>query len=123
MRASFERRRNVMVEGLNSIPGVRCRVPEGAFYVFADCKGLRGIEYNGRPIATDLELAMWLLERAHVASVPGDSFSAPGYIRFSYATSEERIAGGIASIRAAVESARSGKNATEANVLPVVGAG
>jgi aspartate aminotransferase len=123
MRASFERRRNVMVEGLNSIPGVRCRVPEGAFYAFADCKGLRGIEYNGRPIATDLELAMWLLERAHVASVPGDSFSAPGYIRFSYATSEERIAAGIASIRAAVESARSGKNATESNVLPVVGAG
>ena len=110
MRASFERRRNVMVEGLNSIPGVRCRVPEGAFYAFADCRGLKGIEYNGRKIVTDLELAMWLLERAHVASVPGDSFSAPGYIRFSYASSEERIAAGIASMRAAVLEARSGKS-------------
>jgi aspartate aminotransferase len=106
MRSSFERRRNVMVEGLNSIPGVRCRTPEGAFYAFADCRGLRGIDYNGRPISTDLELAMWLLESAHVASVPGESFSAPGYIRFSYATSEERIAAGIESIRAAVARAK-----------------
>jgi aspartate aminotransferase len=109
MRGSFERRRNAMVEGLNSIPGVHCRTPEGAFYAFADCRGLRGIEYKGRPISTDLELAMWLLESAHVASVPGESFSAPGYIRFSYATSEERIAAGIASIRAAVDAARSGR--------------
>jgi aspartate aminotransferase len=106
MRTIFEKRRNVMIEGLNAIPGIRCRVPEGAFYAFADCRGLRGIEHNGRPIATDLELATFLLEKAHVASVPGDSFGAPGYIRFSYATSEERIAAGIASIRAAVESAR-----------------
>jgi aspartate aminotransferase len=105
MRSSFERRRNTMVDGLNSIPGVRCRRPEGAFYAFADCRGLYGIEHGGRPISTDLELATWLLERAHVASVPGDSFAAPGYLRLSYATNEERIAAGIASIRAAVESA------------------
>jgi aspartate aminotransferase len=106
MRRVFERRRNVMIEGLNSIPGVRCRMPEGAFYAFADCRGLRGIDSGGRPIATDMDLALWLLERAHVASVPGEPFGAPGYIRFSYATSEERILAGIASIRAAVESAR-----------------
>lgn len=106
MRSSFERRRNTMVDGLNSIPGVLCRRPEGAFYAFADCRGLYGIEHGGRPISTDLELATWLLERAHVASVPGDSFAAPGYLRLSYATNEERIAAGIASIRAAVESAR-----------------
>jgi len=106
MRAIFQRRRNVMVEGLNAIPGIRCRMPEGAFYAFADCRGLRGIEHDGRPIATDMEVAMWLLERAHVGCVPGDSFSAPGYIRFSYATSEERIVAGLASIRAAVENAR-----------------
>jgi aspartate aminotransferase len=109
MRSSFERRRNTMVDGLNSIPGVRCRRPEGAFYAFADCRGLYGIEHGGRPISTDLELATWLLERAHVASVPGDSFAAPGYLRLSYATNEERIAAGIASIRAAVESAHAEK--------------
>jgi aspartate aminotransferase len=106
MRAIFERRRNVMVEGLNAIPGVRCRLPEGAFYAFADCRGLRGMDHAGRPVATDMELAMWLLECAHVASVPGDSFGAPGYMRFSYATGEERIVAGIASMRAAVEGAR-----------------
>jgi aspartate aminotransferase len=122
MRAIFERRRNVMLEGLNSIPGIRCRVPEGAFYAFADCRGLRGIDYNGRPITTDLELAIWLLERAHVACVPGEPFSAPGYIRFSYATSEERIAAGIASIRAAVDAART-KGAGGELSAPTVDAG
>jgi aspartate aminotransferase len=123
MRDIFQRRRNVMVEGLNSIPGIRCRMPEGAFYAFADCRGLRGIEHNGRPIATDLELAMWLLERAHVASVPGDSFSAPGYIRFSYATSEERIIAGIASMRAAVETATRGRSVANPDGRPSVDAG
>jgi aspartate aminotransferase len=104
MRAIFERRRNVMVEGLNSIPGIRCRMPEGAFYAFADCRGLRGMDHAGKSVTTDMELALWLLERAHVASVPGDSFGGPGYMRFSYATGEERIAAGIASMRAAVGS-------------------
>jgi aspartate aminotransferase len=118
MRASFERRRNAMVDGLNSIPGIRCRKPEGAFYAFADCRGLYGIEHGGRPISTDLELATWLLERAHVASVPGDSFAAPGYLRLSYATNEPRIAAGIASIRAAVESARGRGAAAEATRAP-----
>jgi aspartate aminotransferase len=113
MRSSFERRRNAMVDGLNSIPGIKCRKPEGAFYAFADCRGLYGIEHGGKAISTDLELATWLLEQAHVASVPGDSFAAPGYLRLSYATNEERIAAGIASIRAAVEGAR-GKGATPA---------
>jgi aspartate aminotransferase len=104
MRAIFERRRNVMVEGLSSIPGIRCRTPEGAFYAFADCRGLRGMDHAGKSVTTDMELALWLLDRAHVASVPGDSFGAPGYMRFSYATGEERIAAGIASMRAAVSS-------------------
>jgi aspartate aminotransferase len=118
MRGSFERRRNAMVDGLNSIPGVRCRKPEGAFYAFADCRGLYGIDHGGRPISTDLELATWMLEKAHVASVPGDSFAAPGYLRLSYATNEARIAAGIASIRAAVESARGKGAATEATQAP-----
>ncbi len=103
MRETFGRRRDVMVSGLNTIPGIRCRTPEGAFYAFADCRGLYGIDYNGSPILTDGALAKWMLERAHVAAVPGDAFSAPGYVRFSYATSEDRIKAGLASLRAAVE--------------------
>jgi aspartate aminotransferase len=106
MRRTFERRRDAMVAGLNAIPGIRCRVPEGAFYAFADCRGLFGIEHGGQTVTDDRQLLRFMLERAHVAAVPGSAFAAPGYFRFSYATSEERIAAGLASLRAAVESAK-----------------
>jgi aspartate aminotransferase len=106
MRDIFQKRRGVMVEGLRSIPGVSCRMPEGAFYAFADCRALYGVPYKGKPIATDEDVAFFLLDEAHVAAVPGGAFGAPGYVRFSYATSEERIAGGIAAIKKAVEAAR-----------------
>ena len=103
MREIFQKRRDVMVAGLRAIPGVACRMPEGAFYAFADCRGLYGIQWNGRALASDEDVAMWLLDRAHVAAVPGGAFGAPGYVRFSYATSEERIRGGLAAFRAAVD--------------------
>jgi aspartate aminotransferase len=106
MRAVFEKRRTVMVEGLRSIPGVKCHMPEGAFYAFADCRSLYGIEWKGKPLASDEDVAFFLLEEAHVAAVPGGAFGAPGYVRFSYATSEDRIRGGIASIKRVVESAK-----------------
>ncbi|HEY4013372.1 MAG TPA: pyridoxal phosphate-dependent aminotransferase [Polyangiaceae bacterium] len=102
IRANFQKRRDAMVAGLSSIPGVRCRVPEGAFYAFADCRGLYGLEWNGKPLATDEDIAFWLLDKAHVAAVPGGPFGAPGYVRFSYAASEERIGNGIAAIKRAV---------------------
>jgi aspartate aminotransferase len=99
MRAVFQARRDVMIEGLTSIPGIRCAPPEGAFYAFVDCRSLYGVPYQGRPVATDEELALWLLEEAHVATVPGGPFGAPGYIRFSYSSNEDRIRAGIASIK------------------------
>jgi len=67
MRSAFEKRRTVMVEGLRSIPGVKCRMPEGAFYAFADCRSLYGIEYNGKPIASDEDVSFFLLDKANVA--------------------------------------------------------
>jgi aspartate aminotransferase len=107
MRAAFEKRRGVMVEGLRSLPGVKCRMPEGAFYAFADCRSLytatSGLSYKGKPITTDEDVAFFLLDEAHVAAVPGGAFGAPGYVRFSYATSEDRIRDGIASIKRAIE--------------------
>jgi aspartate aminotransferase len=106
MRGVFEKRRDAMVAALNDVPGVRCRKPEGAFYAFADCRGLYGVEFGGKPIASDDQLAFFFLEKAHVAAVPGGAFGAPGYLRFSYATSEERIRAGVASIRAAVAAAK-----------------
>jgi aspartate aminotransferase len=101
MRGKFERRRNAMVAGLNTVPGIRCRTPEGAFYAFADCRGMYGLEHGGKTIQSDDDVAFFLLDRAHVAAVPGEAFGAPGYMRFSYATSEERIAAGIESMRRA----------------------
>ena len=106
MRAIFEQRRNAMVAGLASLPGVKCRKPEGAFYAFADVRGLYGLQHGDLVIETDNDVAMFLLDKAHVASVAGGPFGAPGYVRFSYATSEERIAAGVASMRRAIETAK-----------------
>jgi aspartate aminotransferase len=108
MRAAFQKRRDVMIAELLTIPGVKCHVPEGAFYAFPDCRSLYGLPYKGKPIANDEDIAFFLLDEAHVAGVPGGAFGAPGYLRFSYATSEDRIRAGIASIRAAVERAKKG---------------
>ncbi len=109
MRKTFEARRNRMVQALNAVPGVHCRTPEGAFYAFADFRGLYGLATphaaSGK-IENDLEVAKFLIEEAGVAAVPGSAFGAPGYLRFSYATSEAVIDEGIAALRAAVERAR-----------------
>ena len=106
MRAVFELRRNAMVAGLASLPGVKCRKPEGAFYAFADVRGLYGLQHGDITVENDNDVAMFLLDKAHVASVAGGPFGAPGYVRFSYATSEERIAAGVASMRRAIENAK-----------------
>jgi aspartate aminotransferase len=102
MRAAFARRRVRMVEGLRGTKGIQCRMPEGAFYAFADVRGLYGLVHKETAMTSDEEVALWLLDHAHVAAVAGAPFGAPGYIRFSYACSEEDIDGGIQAIRAAI---------------------
>ena len=104
-RAMFQKRRDSMVAGLESVSGISCRKPEGAFYAFADVRGLFGLEWSGKTIETDEDVVMWLLDQAHVAAVPGAGFGAPGYVRFSYAASDERIAAGIAAIGRVVDRA------------------
>ena len=104
-RAMFQKRRDAMVAGLESVPGIRCRKPDGAFYAFADVRGLYGLDWAGKTIETDEDVVFWLLDQAHVAAVPGAGFGAPGYVRFSYAASDERIAAGIEAMRAVVERA------------------
>jgi aspartate aminotransferase len=106
MRLIFERRRVRMIEGLRSIPGLRCRMPEGAFYAFANVTGLYGIPWKGRVLESDEDVSSFLLEEAHAATVPGTPFGGPGYVRFSYACSEADIEEGIAAIRARVGAAR-----------------
>ncbi|MBK8215015.1 MAG: pyridoxal phosphate-dependent aminotransferase [Myxococcales bacterium] len=102
IRARFEKRRRAMVEGLSRIPGIRCRMPEGAFYAFADCRGLLGKKHGDKVLSSDEDLAFFFLEEAHCATVPGGAFGAPGYVRFSYALSEERIAKGLEALAAAI---------------------
>jgi aspartate aminotransferase len=106
MRAAFARRRGRMVEGLRGTTGIRCRMPEGAFYAFADIRGLYGMVHKETEMTSDEEVALWLLDHAHVATVAGAPFGAPGYIRFSYACSEADIEGGILAIRAAIAAQR-----------------
>jgi aspartate aminotransferase len=91
-KASFQRRRDLVVSALNAIPGMACRTPEGAFYTFASCAGLIGRKTpSGKPIASDADFTDLLLEEAHVAVVPGSAFGLSPYFRISYATSEAEL--------------------------------
>ena len=102
MRQVFQKRRDLMVSLVRDIPDFEVYEPEGAFYVFPKCDSYFGKSYKGNIITSSSDLAMFLLEEGHVAVVAGDAFGAPGYIRLSYATSEDRIAGGIKRIREAL---------------------
>ncbi|HBK30910.1 MAG TPA: aspartate aminotransferase, partial [Porphyromonadaceae bacterium] len=102
MRKAFERRKNLIVALLSDIPGLRVNNPKGAFYIFPECKSYLGKSYNGTTLQTASDLAMFLLEEAHVACVGGDAFGAPGYIRLSYATSDENITKAVKRIKEAL---------------------
>lgn len=92
MRQAFERRRNLVVKLAREIPGLKVNEPKGAFYLFPEVSAYFGKSFEGRIIKDASDLAMYLLEVGHVATVAGDAFCAPGYIRLSYATSDENIA-------------------------------
>ena len=86
---SFLRRRNLVVKHLNETPGLSCRTPEGAFYVFASCKGVLGKKTeSGKILKTDGDFMDYLLEDVGVAGVQGSAFGLEGFFRISYATSD-----------------------------------
>ena len=92
MRQAFERRRNLIVKLAKDIPGLEVNVPEGAFYLFPKCTSFYGkTAPNGSVINNSTDLAMYLLEEGHVATVGGDAFGDPDCFRMSYATSDENI--------------------------------
>lgn len=91
MRKAFERRRDLVVSLAREIPGLKVNCPQGAFYLFPEVSSYLGKSFNGKTIATDSDLAMYLLEEGHVATVAGSAFCLPGYIRLSYATSDDNI--------------------------------
>lgn len=91
MRLAFERRRNLVVKLAKEIEGLEVNVPEGAFYLFPKCSSFFGKHTDGYVINNATDLAMYLLEVGHVATVSGDAFGDPECIRFSYATSDNNL--------------------------------
>jgi aspartate aminotransferase len=101
--AIFEKRRDMVVGLLNKIEGIKCNVPNGAFYVFPSCEGLFGKKtLSGEAINNSTDFASFLLEEAKVAVVPGIAFGAEGFFRISYAASEDLLKDAIARIKDAV---------------------
>jgi aspartate/methionine/tyrosine aminotransferase len=99
MGEAFDRRRKLIVGLLNEIPGFKCPTPTGAFYVYPSVKSVLGTTIRGKTPKTSAELATLILEEAEVAAVPGEAFGPSGYLRFSYATSDEDIIEGIGRIK------------------------
>ena len=102
MVREFHKRRGVIVDRLNTIPGIHCLKPAGAFYVFPNIAGLIGKSANGKKLNSPCDVADYLLEEAKVAGVPGEDFGSQQHIRFSYATSLPDIEKGCTRIRDAV---------------------
>ena len=91
MRQAFERRRNLIVQLAKDIPGLEVNVPEGAFYLFPKCSSFYGKSNGDTVINNSSDLALYLLEKGHVATVGGDAFGDPECFRMSYATSDDNI--------------------------------
>ena len=103
MCAAFRRRRDLIVRLAREIPGWIVNVPQGAFYLFPEVSAYFGKRFGDRVINDANDLCFYLLEEAHVATVAGDAFSLPGYIRLSYATSDENIEKAIGRISEALK--------------------
>ena len=95
MRDAFEKRRNYMVERIHAMEGISCLKPEGAFYIMIDVHGLYGKTICGELIQSDVDFVNAFLKHGLVALVPGDGFSAPGFVRWSYAASMDNIKEGL----------------------------
>jgi aspartate aminotransferase len=91
MNVAFKRRRDYVLGRLAKMRGVRCSVPQGAFYVFPDMSAYYGKSYNGTIIKNSSDLCMYLLDKGHIATVPGSAFGEDKCIRISFATSDEKL--------------------------------
>lgn len=102
MREAFLRRRDLVVKLCQDIPGIKLNVPQGAFYLFPDLSYYFGKSAGDRKVNDAGDLAMYLLEEGHVATVGGTAFGAPDCLRFSYATSDENLVEAVARIKKAL---------------------
>lgn len=103
MQAAYERRKNLVEAGLKEIKGLKCNKPEGAFYVFPDISYYLGKSYEGKVIHTATDLCMYLLNTVYVSLVTGEAFGAPGCVRISYATSDEKLVEAMRRIKQALD--------------------
>jgi len=102
MRDAFLKRRNLVLELMKEIPGFKTNIPDGAFYVYPEVSALFGKKYNEYTINNATDLSMFLLDVAHVALVPGAAFGDDKYIRFSYATSEDKLTEALKRMKEAI---------------------
>jgi aspartate aminotransferase len=102
MRKTFQKRRNILVDGLNSIPNVHCTMPKGAFYAMPDISYY--LQNNQNNIKNSGQLCEYLLTKYHIAVVPGSAFGADNFIRFSYANSMDNIQQGLERLQRGLES-------------------
>jgi len=103
MVQEYAKRREYMVKRLNEIKGIQCQYPDGAFYTFPNVTALHSKEYDGNTIRSDVDVAKFFLEKAHVAVIPGIAFNYPGYVRFVFAKSMEEIKEGLDRIEKATK--------------------
>ncbi len=106
MRAAFDRRRRTTVRMLAEIPGLACPEPLGAFYAYPSVTGVLGREIRGRTPRSSAELAEVLLDEAEVATVPGEAFGTPGYLRLSYALGDDDLVEGLTRMQKLLAEAR-----------------
>ncbi len=110
MRNAFLRRRDLVIRHLRSIPGVKCLVPDGAFYVFPDMSSFYGKSNGDYQINSSMDLCLYLLEKGQIATVPGEAFGAPDNIRISYANSDENLEKAMQRLKEALENLTSIKD-------------
>ncbi len=103
MKSAFIRRRKLVMDALDRIPGFRMNEPQGAFYVFPNIEGVIGRSYKGQALNTAYDVCMYFLNEAHVATVPGEAFGAPKCMRISYAASDEELTEAMIRISKAID--------------------
>ncbi len=106
MKVAFDRRRRAMVSALNTIDGVECPTPHGAFYAYPDVRALLGRSFDGVSPSTSAELAALILEKVEVAVVPGEAFGPSGFLRLSYALGDEDLTTGVGRLQEFLGSVR-----------------
>jgi aspartate/methionine/tyrosine aminotransferase len=102
MQLEFHKRRDYLLDQFLSLKGISCYKPEGAFYLFPNFSAYMNSSYNGSSVNNTIDLAMYLLNEARVAGVPGSAFGAEGFMRFSYAASMERLSDAVNRLKEAL---------------------